>query len=212
MKTLLLAAALWVLCLQSPLYAAEIFAEGLLPGMAVLRIDGERVTLRPGQSHGAVRLIEVHGDEAVLELDGERLHVGLSERVAGSYREPEDRSITIRRNANMQYVTSAEINGRRVRVLVDTGANLVAMNATQARALGIAEDEGIAATVQTASDVQAARQVQLRSVNVGGIEAQAVRATVLDGDQPTIILLGMSFLQHVQLEEREGVLTLRGRW
>jgi aspartyl protease family protein len=201
-----------LLCLQAPVRAAEVVAEGLLPGMAVLRIDGERVTLRPDQRHGAVLLIEVAGDHAILELDGERRRLGLSERVAGSYTAPEQRSLTIRRNANMQYVTTAEINGRRVRVLVDTGANVVAMNAAQARALGIDDDEGIAARVQTASDVRAARQVELRSVNVGGIEAQAVSATVIDGEQPQVILLGMSFLQHVQLEERDGLLTLRGRW
>jgi aspartyl protease family protein len=193
-------------------WATEVVAEGLLPGMAVLRIDGERVTLRPGQREGAVRLIEVSAQEALIELDGQQQRIAISQRVESSYSSPETRSVTIARNQNLQYLTNAQINGRQVRVLVDTGANSVAINTEQARALGIRDDDGEAAQVQTASDVLVARRVQLRSVVVGGIEARAVDATVLEGDQPPVILLGMSFLRHVELEERDGILTLRGRW
>jgi aspartyl protease family protein len=211
-RAVLGAAGLSLLLVVIPVDATEVTAEGLLPGMAVLLINGERVTLRPGQSHGAVRLIEATAQAALIELDGEQRRVAISQRVETSYSAPEERSIAIRRNANMQYVTNAEINGRRVRVLVDTGANSIALNAEQARSLGIRDDEGELAQVQTASEVLPARRVQLRSVNVGGIEASAVDATVMDGEQPSVILLGMSFLRHVQLEERDGVLTLRGRW
>ena len=200
------------LLLSAAAQGTEVIAEGLLPGMAVLIIDGERVTLRPGQERGSVQLIDVSADRAVLDVDGQRRELRISGRVDSNFVAPEERSVTIRRNARLQYVTTAEINGRRMRVLVDTGANMVAMNARHARSLGIAEDEGRLGSVSTASDVRAARLVTLRSVNVGGIEAQAVDATVLDGEQPQLILLGMSFLQHVQLEEREGVLTLRRRW
>ena len=207
---LALCAVLW--CAPHVAWATEVVAEGLLPGMAVLRIDGERVTLRPGQREGAVRLIEVSSREALIELDGQQQRITISQRVESSYSRPETRSVTIARNQNLQYLTNAQINGRQVRVLVDTGANSVAINTEQARALGIRDDDGEAAQVQTASDVLIARKVQLRSVVVGGIEATAVDATVIDGDQPPVILLGMSFLRHVELEERDGILTLRGRW
>jgi aspartyl protease family protein len=192
--------------------AVEIVAEGLLPGMAVLRIDDARVTLRPGETHGSVRLVEVSARKAVLNVDGVRREIGLSERVDSSYTPAPARSLTIRRNAQMQYITTAEINGRRVQVLVDTGATNVAMNAAQARALGIGDDEGVVSQVQTASEILAARQVQLRSVVVGQIGVEAVNATVIDGEQPSVILLGMSFLQHVRLDESDGILILQSRW
>lgn len=198
--------------LNTAVDAVEVVAEGLLPGMAVLRIDGERVTLRPGQSHAGVELVEVSARDALLLIDGRQQRLGISERVGSSFQQPAERSLTIQRNANYQYITTAEINGRRVNVLVDTGANLIAMNAEQARSLGIGDNEGTASQVQTASDIRPARQVSLRSVSVGGIEASAVAATILEGPQPAVILLGMSFLQHVDMEESQGVLTLRRRW
>lgn len=196
----------------SRLQAAEVVAEALLPGMAVLKIDGQRVTLRNGQSHGAVKVVEVSRDSAVLEIAGQRREIGLSGRVDSSFNEPERRSVTLQRNGQMQYITSAEINGRRVQVLVDTGANTVAMNSAQAASLDIGQEEGIAATVQTASDVLPARQVTLDSVSVGGIQVQNISATIIDGDNPTTVLLGMTYLRHVELSERDGVLTLSSKW
>jgi aspartyl protease family protein len=206
------AALLCVLAGAVPAQAADVVAEALLPGMAVLQIDGERVTLRQGQSHGTVRVIAVTRETAVLEIGGQRRELGLSGRVDTSFSEPERRSITLQRNGQMQYITSAEINGRRVEVLVDTGANTVAMNSAQAAALGIAADEGVAASVQTASDVLPARQVTLRSVSVGGIQVQNISATVIDGENPTTVLLGMTYLRHVELTERDGVLTMSAKW
>lgn len=192
--------------------AAEVVAEGLLPGMAVLRIDGERVTLRPGQTHGPVTVLEVSGERATLEIAGERREIGLSGRVDTRFNAPDRRTLSVPRNAQMQYVTQARINGRQVEVLIDTGANTVAMNGAHAAALGIRPEDGVPASVRTASDVRPARAVLLESVSVGGISIQNVTATVLDGPFPETILLGMSYLQHVQLEERNGIMLLQGRW
>ena len=54
--------------------------------------------------------------------------------------------------------------------------------------------------------------VTLRSVEVGGIRVENVRATVTAGEYPSTVLLGMSYLQHVELREREGVLSLSRAW
>jgi aspartyl protease family protein len=207
----------YLLCTAMALAAAravalEIVAEGLFPGFAVLRIDGERVNLRDGQRHGSVRLVEASADGASLLVDGKAMRLGLSGRISADFTAPAERTLQIRRNEQMQYRTTAEINGRRVEVLVDTGANTVAMNQRQALRLGIDLEAGRPARVQTASDVLPARQVTLESVSVGGIRVETVPAIVMDGEQPAIVLLGMSYLRHVQLEDRDGVLTIRGRW
>jgi aspartyl protease family protein len=214
MRALLLA---YLLCTAMALAAAravalEIVAEGLFPGFAVLRIDGERVSLRDGQRHGSVRLVEASADGASLLVDGKAMRLGLSGRISADFTAPAERTLQIRRNEQMQYRTTAEINGRRVEVLVDTGANTVAMNQRQAQRLGIDLEAGRLARVQTASDVLPARQVTLDSVSVGGIRVETVPAIVIDGEQPATVLLGMSYLRHVQLEDRDGVLTIRGRW
>ena len=125
---------------------------------------------------------------------------------------PGVRQIDIPRNDRMQYQTTATINGRRIGVLVDTGANIVAMNATQAERLGIPPGTGKATRVETAGNTLVGRSVQLDSVDVGGIRVDNVRATVLDGEYPRMILLGMTFLEHVNLQERNGILSLSREW
>ena len=50
------------------------------------------------------------------------------------------------------------------------------------------------------------RDVILSTVQVGGIEVNNVRATVLKGDFPEDLLLGISFLRNVEISENRGVL------
>jgi aspartyl protease family protein len=192
--------------------AADVAVEALLPGLAVLQIDGQRVTLRAGQSHGEVTLLTADASSALLRVGGQEQRLGVSERISTQFTRPERPEISVRRDAQLQYRTTAEINGVRLPVLVDTGANIVALNAEQARAIGIAPDEGIAGQVETAGSMVPARQVMLDSVVLGGIRVDAVAATVIDGPLPTTALLGMTFLRHVEMQEQNGVLTLKGRW
>ena len=206
---LLFFAALW--SLQAPAQG-QISVEALLPGMVVLTVDGQRHTLRRGATAAGVTLIEADAEEAVLEVGGERRRVGVSDRVSGAFMAPGVRQIDIPRNDRMQYQTTATINGRRVNVLVDTGANIVAMNDIQAQQVGIPAGAGEATRVETAGNTLVGRSVQLESVDVGGIRVDNVRATVLDGEYPRMILLGMTYLEHVNLRERNGILSLSREW
>ncbi len=204
---------LFVLALSSAnAWALDIVVEALLPGIAVLKIDGARTTLREGQTQRGVRLISADAQVAVVEIDGRQQQLRVSQRISGQFTKPEERSVTVSRDQQLQYRTTAEINGVRLPVIVDTGANVVAMNSQHARMMGIDHDEGIPTQVQTAGSVIAARSVTLDSVSVGGIRIDSVEATIIDGPQPAVILLGMSYLQHVSLEEANGVMTLRARW
>lgn len=191
---------------------ADVVVEALLPGFAVLQVDGQRVTLRNGQQVGDVRLIAADAKSALVEINGVQRRLAMSGRISTRFSEPAERSVTIPRNAQMQYAVTAEINGVRLPVIVDTGANIVAMNSAAAAAIGLAADAGEPSQVQTAGSLVPARRVVLDSVVVGGIRVDAVAGTVMEGDYPVVVLLGMSFLQHVELEEKAGVLTLRARW
>ncbi|WP_439107110.1 retropepsin-like aspartic protease family protein [Congregibacter sp.] len=208
MRALLLVLAL---AFASSLHA-EILVEALLPGLAVLKIDGRRVTLRDGQSENGVLLIAADAQSALVEVAGQQQRLRVSQRISGQFREPEERSIAIPRNDQMQYVTNVEVNDVRLAMIVDTGANIIALNSRDARAVGIGENEGVAARVQTAGSIVPARRVLLDSVTVGGIRIDSVTATVIDGDQPSVALLGMSYLQHVDIQEEGGILTLKARW
>ena len=105
------------------------------------------------------------------------------------------------------------INGLPVGFLVDTGASSVAMNAGEARRLGIDfRVDGDSTYVSTASGVARAYRVRLDRVKVGAIELRNVEALVVDGSSPTEVLLGMSFLQRLELMNQGDHLTLRRKY
>lgn len=188
--------------------STRVQVEALSRNSAVLNIDGQRKMLRAGQSFAGVTLLAADARFATLSINGEEQKVGLSQHISTSYAAPTEQSITIPRDAMMQYQTTAIINGRSTRVLVDTGANVVAMSSAHARALGIDYFTGEPSRVETASGVASAYRLTLGSVSVGGIRVDNVPATVVEGDYPVTILLGMSYLQHVKLQEHNGVLSL----
>ena len=129
-----------------------------------------------------------------------------------NYQPAAEQVVRIRRDAMLQYQTTAMINGHSVKALVDTGANVVALNSVQARAIGIDYRTGIPARVETASGSVEAWMVTLGSVSVGDIRVDNVRASVVEGEFPGTVLLGMTFLKHVKLQEGNGVLSLSRAW
>ena len=87
------------------------------------------------------------------------------------------------------------------------------MNSTQARRLGIDfRVQGEPTYVTTASDVTRAYQLKLDVVKVGAIQLRNVTAVVLDGAQPTEVLLGMSFLGRVAMINESDKLILRRKY
>ncbi|MEM1112067.1 MAG: TIGR02281 family clan AA aspartic protease [Pseudomonadota bacterium] len=203
---------LLALPLPSALAAVEFEVVALFTNTAVLRFGSEQKMLKAGQSFRGVTLIAADAKQATLEIDGQLQVVGVSRRVSANYSEPESREIRLRRNANLQYITRARVNGRSTDVLVDTGANVMVLNTVQAQGLGVDYANGRPSQVKTASDMVPAWLVELESVELGGIRINAVEAAVLEGNFPEHILLGMSFLKHVEISERDGTMTLSREW
>jgi len=199
---------LLLLAVQGRAAAASVEVEALLGKTAVLLINGERQTLRVGQSFAGVTLVATEPTTATLDIDGKSQTVGLSERVGTNFQQVEEKVVTIPRDKLLQYQTIASINGRSVLVMVDTGANMVAMSSAQAKAMNIDYGIGIPSKVETASGLSSAYAITLQTVNVGGIQVDNVPAMVVEGEYPAIVLLGMSYLQHVKLQEQNGVLSL----
>ncbi|MCP5130601.1 MAG: TIGR02281 family clan AA aspartic protease [Pseudomonadales bacterium] len=203
--SLLLTSAAW----SAP---PPIEVEALFTDAAVLQIYGERKMLKAGQSYKGVTLVAAYSRTATIKVDGETMVVGVSRRIGTRYEAVESKVVSIPRDAKMQYQTTASINGRSMAVLVDTGANIVAMNSNHAKALGVDPAAGSPTRVETASGSVAARLVSLGSVDVGGIRVDNVEATVVEGEFPSIILLGMTYLRHVKMQETGGVLSLSRAW
>ena len=191
----------------------EIDVLGLFKGSAMLNIAGEETLLREGErSEHGVLLVSADSKGAVIEFAGAQHELDLSSRISTSFEEPESSSVTILLNELGQYKTRGSINGRSVEFLVDTGANIVAMNGDVAASLGIDLTEARTASVTTASGQTRSQLVELDEVRVGNIRVTKVQAAVLDGPFPVDILLGMSFLQDVKITESAGVMQLTGKF
>lgn len=195
--------------------AQDILVLALFKDKAVLRINGAQRTLRVGEvSPEGVRLISADSAQTVLEINGKRSTHALGSHASYATLGSAARSaVQIWRGAGGMYTTGGSINGMPVMFLVDTGASVIAMNSQDARRFGIDyQRSGTAGTVSTASGVERAYQVSLDSVKVGDILLRNVEAAVLEGLHPPMVLLGMSFLGRVEMENQGSMLVLRQKY
>ena len=115
--------------------------------------------------------------------------------------------VALQRNRAGQFVAAGEINGHPVTFLVDTGATQIALSAQLARELKL--KLGPALVVQTAAGTRTAYPTRLQSVRLAGIEMRDAAALVSDGLETQTVLLGMNFLQRLEMVQRGEQLILR---
>ena len=197
-----------VLTSAAPVLAEEVVVLGLFKNAAFLEVDGAGKLVRAGETYRGVDLLSADSRVARLRVGGLEYDVGVSQRISAVYNERKTTRVLIPRSRNLQYLTTLSINGRSAQGLVDTGANVVAMSARQADALGVDYKGAITRELTTASGTVRAYSVRLDVVDVGGIMVRNVAASVLEGSHPQQILIGMSFLEHVEMSEKAGVLLL----
>jgi len=123
------------------------------------------------------------------------------------YSEGRVREVTLVRNKYGHYVTSGKVNGQAVVFMLDTGATGVAIPDHIARQLKL--KRGPAFQVQTANGSAISYAARLQSVSVGDIILRDVSASIAPGYHSDEILLGMSFLQHIEFTQRGDTLVLK---
>jgi len=117
------------------------------------------------------------------------------------------REVVLQRNRMGHYVANGSINGVPVVFLLDTGATGVALSPKLAREAGV--PQGTPIVTRTANGNARGYLTQLESVKLGSIEQRSVRATVSPGLATGEVLLGMSFLKHLEMVQKGDTLTLR---
>lgn len=188
---------------------------GLFPNAAVVNVDGQRTLLKVGQEGPmGLQLISADSRSAVLSINGRQQRMELSRDYnQGGYSMPEKQRLIIARGRGGHYWVNGSVNGSSMPFLLDTGASAVALNAVQARRLGIDfMASGKPMQVTTASGVERGWQVTLRSVKVGAIEVLGVEAIVLEGNFPADALLGMSFLNRIGWRQEQDALVLEAKY
>ena len=117
------------------------------------------------------------------------------------------KEVILERNRAGHYVANGKINGQAVTFLLDTGATNVAVSASLAKRLGLRP--GASTISHTAAGQVISLQTRLDTVSLGRIELEDVRASILPSMQGDGVLLGMSFLQKLELLQRGRHLILR---
>jgi len=127
--------------------------------------------------------------------------------VEGVVRSGGVREVQLQRNRMGHYVTSGTINGEDVVFLLDTGATGVAVPADLARRLALPRGRGV--MTNTANGMARSYRTRLAEVAVGPIRLRDVEASITPGLRMQEVLLGMSFLKHIEFTQRGDTLTLR---
>jgi aspartyl protease family protein len=192
--------------------AADISVVGLFPGKAVLVVDGGAPrTYEVGSTIAAgVRLLAADQSGATLENRGRREVIALGSHV--NRQAPATQAGTVlQADERGHFFAQGVINGNQVRMLVDTGASLIALPAADAQRMGIDYRRGSRGTVSTANGVVPVYRVRLDTVRIGDLELNQVDALVQEQGLP-IALLGMSFLNRTEMRRSGEQMTLQRRY
>jgi len=197
-----------------PVHAIEVTVIGLFPGKAVLVVDrGAPRTLAAGQrTPEGVLLVSSDSRSATLEIDGKRQVLEMGQHAESAALTGALSSVTIAADGNGHFMAEGQVNGAHVRFLVDTGATLVTLSASEAKRLGIDYRRGQQAVSQTANGRVLVYRVRLDSVTVGGMTIRDVDAVVNDAPGMEVSLLGMSFLNRTEMRREGANLTLTKRY
>lgn len=194
-------------------HATSINVVGVFPGKAVVQINGAAPrTLSVGQKAEGVTLVAVERDSAVLEIDGRRRALKMGQQHVSQAQAASSRQSTVlAADSRGHFIVDGQINGGPVRMVVDTGATLVAIPVTDADRLGVRYRDGQLAMMNTANGVAPAWRVRLESVRVGEITINNVDAVVMESSSMPV-LLGMSFLNRTEMRREGQSMTLIKRF
>jgi aspartyl protease family protein len=193
--------------------ATDIRVAGLFTNKALVQIDGGPLrTLSVGQKTAeGVVLVAVDREAATFDIEGKRITVGLGHaRMAPNA--PTAESVVLTADLQGHFRTEGQVNGRQVRFVVDTGATLIALPAAEARRLSIDYRKGRPAMMRTANGNTAGFLVKLDTVSIGNVTMYDIDAVVLEAAGLEGPLLGMSFLNRMNMKREGDIMTLTRRY
>jgi len=192
---------------------------------AVLSFDGgDPKAVKVGQKWNGVTVLEVRKDQATIEQDGQKRVLRLGQHYRGtpaatSSVDPKTgatttgapQGVVLTADGAGHFYTMAQVNGVAVRFLVDTGATMIALPGGDASRLGIDYRKGQRRMTNTANGTVAVYLVKIDTLKLGDIEVSNLDAVVFE-EGLNMGLLGMSFLNRVNMERRGDSMTLTRRF
>jgi len=116
-------------------------------------------------------------------------------------------AVQLERNRLGHYVANGTINGEDVIFMLDTGASDISVPALLASQIGL--EKGRTSVYQTANGPIRVWQTLINEVRLGNIRVSNVRASINPAAQGNKVLLGMSFLKHLDFNQQGNTLTLK---
>jgi aspartyl protease family protein len=161
------------------------------------------------------KLISANSSGAVFQdLSGNLVKIGINNEISTTFNSS---TVAIAAeyivlNANNQYIVNIVINNTQppVPAIIDTGANLVTLSGKTANLLGI-NYQNVATKVQvaTASENTGGYSMSLNNVRLGSISLSNIDALIIEGNEPEMVLVGMSFLKQLDLQYQGEKLELK---
>jgi aspartyl protease family protein len=191
--------------------ALDVNVVGLFPNKAVVQIDGGALqTLSVGQkTRQGVALVSVESDGATFEIQGQRIALGLGH---ARMQTTAAAAAMLTADERGHFVADGQVNGIAIRFTVDTGATFVSFPASEARRLGLDYRNGRKTLMETANGDAVGYRVKLDTVRVGELTVNNVDAVVMEGDSLPVALLGMSFLNRMNIRREGQIMTLTRRY
>lgn len=204
--------AIAAVLLSANVAATQINVTGLFKDRAMVMVNGGKPrVLAAGESEQGVRLVAADAQSATFEVDGKRrvLSMGQTFAASGGSTKP---VVSLSADGRGHFFTTGTINGRSIDFMVDTGATSVAIGSREADRLGVDYRSGQRGWVSTANGTAAAYRVLFNNVRIGGISLNMVPGMVLEGDGMSVALLGMSFLNQLDMKREGTIMTLTQRY
>jgi len=185
---------------------------GVLGSKALLIVNGGEPQAVPvGQTIDGVKVIAIQGDHVIVDIGGKKRPLKIGQRAIGNSSGGGAERITMTADASGHFYTMGSINGTSVRFIVDTGATMISLGASDARRIGLDFKGGLKGMTNTANGQAIVSKVTLDTVRVGGITLHNVDALIHQTEMP-IALLGMSFLNRMEMQREGDTMTLKKRF
>lgn len=197
---------------------------GTTNNKALIIVDGSAPqVLSVGQEYKGFKLEGVQGDTATFTY---RLHdktekkfslkIGQApaqfEGMSSSKKDSGNDEIVLSADARGHFITTGYVNDKSITFMVDTGASSIAIDAADARRMGINYENAPMITLSTANGVTTGWVVTLRSVRVQGVEVSGVQAVIGRGIGAGSALLGNTFLKRFDITQTNNQLVLKRRY
>lgn len=204
--------AAFCLLLSPALAAQEVGLAGIIGSKALLKINGGAPRAVPaGATVDGVKVVSVQGDQVVVEINGRKRPLKVGQNAVGVAASSDSDRLVLQADGQGHFFTTGTINGVSVRFLVDTGASMISLGASDARRMGLDFNRGQKGISQTANGQVMVSKVQLDNVRIGGMTLHQVDAVIHQTDLP-IALLGMSVLNRMEMQRDGSTMTLKKRF